>query len=375
MSIAYSPNMSLPVPGVGSEAGPDFADDINSCLTLIDGHDHSPGKGAQIGASALNMNANLSFNGYFITNAGGITFTAQGSTPANQTAYVSGVDLFYVDGNGNNIQITSSGGVAGTPGSITNLTSPAAVTWVSASSTFVFASTASLSANLDCGSLLLRNITPNSTYALTLAPPAALAASYTVTLPALPASTKLVTMDTSGTLAAGATADNSTLQFAGGTTLSIKSSGVGTTQLADGAVTPVKIAASTPASSSIVTSYANGTSSYTLIASATISAVANRPIAISIVGTDAANSGIGNVNSSGVFAGVSFRIQTSIGTVISYGRVTALAGSTNIVPPSSLSTVYVPASTGSLTIQWHGTGITGGVTCQVTNAQMVLTQL
>lgn len=186
MSVTNSPNMGLIIPTVGSEPGPDYADDINASLTLVDLHDHSPGKGVQITPAGLNINDDLDFNGNFAIDVAGVELEAQSSTPDIFTVYANGLDLYYVDGLGNNIRMTQSGGVAGTPGSIANLVPPATATYVSGSKTFVWQSGVSIAANMDAASLLMRNITPNSTFALTLQPPAALSQNYSITLPALP---------------------------------------------------------------------------------------------------------------------------------------------------------------------------------------------
>lgn len=200
MSSTLSPNMNLIVPAVGSEQGPDYAFDINSSLGIIDQHTHAPGSGVPITPSAMNINAALNINSNFLTNIAGLTLIAQGSTPAINTIYENGVDLYFVDGLGNNIRITQSGAVAGTPGSISNLVAPASASYVAINSTFVFQSNASIAANLDAGALLMRNLTPNSTFALTLQPPAALSANYSVTLPTLPATTSLLVMDNTGVI-------------------------------------------------------------------------------------------------------------------------------------------------------------------------------
>jgi hypothetical protein len=241
MNFLVSPNMKLQIPSVGTEPGPKYAQDINNSLTLVDQHDHSPGKGVLITPAGLNINATLTFQNSLATNLAGANFFVQTSTPAIQTVYVSGVDLYYVDGLNNAIRLTQSGAVAGTPGSIANLTPPASASYVLASSTFVFQSGASLAANLDAASILLRNISPNSTYALTLSPPAGLAVNYTVTLPSSPTQTNIVSMNTSGTMSANVNVDGTTLAFSG-TTLSVANGGIGTTQIANGAVTAAKLA-------------------------------------------------------------------------------------------------------------------------------------
>jgi pectin methylesterase-like acyl-CoA thioesterase len=83
----------------------------------------------------------------------------------------------------------------GPTGSITGLTPPASVSY--GFGTFVFESNVNTPANLDAGSIILRNIVANS-HGLTLSPPAAMSADYTLTLPSLPASKEPVTLDTSG---------------------------------------------------------------------------------------------------------------------------------------------------------------------------------
>ena len=201
MSYTTSPNMNLSIPGVGTEAGPMFAFDINNSLTLVDSHDHTPGKGVQITPAGMNINTLLPMNNNFLTSTAGVSLQAQSGTPSTLgTLYESGVDLYFVDGLGNNIRFTQSGGIAGSPGSISGLTSPASAAYVSASNTFVWQSNTSVAANLDAASILLRNITPNSTYALTLSPPASLASNYGITLPTLPGSIQPMLLDNSGNI-------------------------------------------------------------------------------------------------------------------------------------------------------------------------------
>lgn len=201
MSFILSSNMNLPIPGVGTESGPQYAFDVNSCLTLIDSHDHSPGRGVQITPNGLNINAALSFNNNSAIDLAGLNLTAQLGTPVLlNTIYENGVDLFFLDGVGNPVRITQNGAVAGTPGSIANLLPPASVSYVAGSKTFVFQSGTNIAANIDAASYLLRNISPNSTFALTLQPPAALGNNYSITLPLIPGSNSFITIDTSGAL-------------------------------------------------------------------------------------------------------------------------------------------------------------------------------
>ena len=208
-----SPNMTLVIPTVGVTIGPEYASNVNADLSLIDSHDHTPGKGVQITPAGLNINADLPMNNHFLTSTAGVSFLAQAVVPGLSTIYQSGVDLYFTDGNGSNIRITQSGGVAGTPGSITNLIFPASVTYIPASRTFEFESEVGVAANLDAASILLRNINPNSTYALTLSPPAGLSTNYGLTLPTLPAQQSFMTLDQTGQMAAPWTVDNNTIKI------------------------------------------------------------------------------------------------------------------------------------------------------------------
>lgn len=195
--------MSLVVPTVGSEPGPTYASDINTSLTIIDQHSHTSGSGVPITPGAININSALTFANNFATNVAGVNLYAQSAPPSPVgTVYRSTNDLYFVDGLGNNIAITANGAVAGTPGSISNLVSPASAAYVAVSSTFVWQSNTGIAANLDAGSLLMRNLSPNSTFALTLSPPAAMGANYTITLPALPGATSFLTINTSGAISA-----------------------------------------------------------------------------------------------------------------------------------------------------------------------------
>lgn len=199
MAFTLSPNMNLTIPGVGTEAGPLYATEINQSLDTLDRHDHTQGNGVTITPAALNINANLPFNNNFATNVAGITLIGQTVTPVSNSIYQSGNDLFFVDGLGANVRLTQNSAVAGTPGSIANLVSPASASYVAGSQTFVWQSLVGIAANMDFGSAILRNLVPNSTYSLTLQPPI-LTSSYTLTLPIIPAQTSFMTMDNTGAM-------------------------------------------------------------------------------------------------------------------------------------------------------------------------------
>lgn len=210
----YTPNMNLPTPTVGITDGPQFATDINNSLTLLDQHSHTPGSGVPITPSALDINLDLPLNSNNLTLARSVRFSPQGSAlslPQDLGClYEVGVDLYYNDGAGNPIRITQSGSITGTSGSIANLVAPASASYIALSQTFVFQSASNTAANMDVASLLLRNSTVNS-FALTLNPPSAMSANYSLVLPALPAAKNIMTLDSAGNMSAVWNVDNSTI--------------------------------------------------------------------------------------------------------------------------------------------------------------------
>lgn len=258
-----SPNMLLPVPVVGVDPGPNWASDLNSCLALIDGHDHSPGKGVAITPAGINISSDLPVNDNNLTLVRSTRYFVNAS-PLVLAAdlgcvYVSGVDLYFNDVNGNHIQITQGGGVAGSPGSIANLTSPASASYVAANKTFVWQSDVNTPANMDGASYIFRNLSASSK-GLTLSPPLAMGADYSLVLPPVAgANGNFLTMDTSGNISSSVAVDNATLQVAanvlkvkaaGITSTQLAANSVGTSQIIDANVTNAKLAAANKSTSS-----------------------------------------------------------------------------------------------------------------------------
>src|SRR5271166_3045712 len=207
--------MGLVIPGVGTEPSPTWATDLNSSLTILDAHNHTPGSGVQIPPSGLNINSDLTFNNNNQTMLRSSRYAVQASPLAGALdlgcVYVSGVDLYFNDENGNQIQITKAGGIAGTSGSIANLTSPASASYVSGTSTFVWQSAANTAANMDNGSVTIRKLTASSP-GITLAPPSSLSSNYTLTLPPAPSSVNSVLlMENSGNVTTTAVPDSLTV--------------------------------------------------------------------------------------------------------------------------------------------------------------------
>lgn len=197
-------NLPLPIPTV--QTGPEYASNLNSSLTLIDQHTHITGEGSPVPTAGININADLEFNGFNATEFRSTRFESQANPIALGTdlgcLYVSGSDLYYNDTDGNQIRITQGAGVAGSSGSIGGLNPPASVNYDSGSQTFVFQSTTGTAANLDAGSILIREVAIGAN-AVTLSSPASLASNYTLTFPtALPASTQVLAVSSAGQITA-----------------------------------------------------------------------------------------------------------------------------------------------------------------------------
>lgn len=233
--------MNLIEPTVGLEAGPQYALDINSSLTLIDQHDHSTGKGVQITPAGMDINAALSMNNNPLLGLSYESFNAL----AAATAVVQAVsvapassinELWYTDSNGKSTQITANGVVnamaAAIPGESYD------------SGTFIWTQTQSSlptrPANFDIGSITIRPNTNGTTNGVVLGPPAGISSQYNVQLPLIPAvSTGIMTMDTSGNMAATVQPDGSTIVISSNV-LKVPAQGIQGSNILDGTVTPLQ---------------------------------------------------------------------------------------------------------------------------------------
>lgn len=201
-------NLDLPVVGPLGTAGPDWATKLNTAITLIDSHDHTPGKGGQIPSAALNINSDLSVAGFNLTGIKSTRFNSQGSplgTASDKNCiYVSGGELYYNDAAGTQIQLTSAGGINLTSvGSIGGdySTSSASLNYSDSTKTFTFKQDATKTANILAGDVAVtENVSGGNS--VTLKAPTGLAAAYNLTFPAaVPGSTLPITSTTGGVLA------------------------------------------------------------------------------------------------------------------------------------------------------------------------------
>jgi hypothetical protein len=355
MAFTLSPNMNLPVPTVGSEPGPDFALDINAALSILDGHNHAAGSGVPITPDGMSISSDLAFLDNNAISLRSTRYQTQAAALALaddlQCLYVTGVDLYYNDGNGNQVRITQSGGVAGSPGSISNLTSPASASYVSGSETFVWQSNTNKPANLDGGYLNLRNNTANSK-ALTLSPPAAMASDFGITLPSLPVATNIVTLDTSGNMGAALNVDNSSLQWTSNT-LAIKAKGVTQNMLANRA-TGTTVAAGGIAVSSVQVLFVGSDATWEAVPALSVTiTTTGRPVWVGLIPAASNPSPSDPYGVIGVQSGLSTIISAEFGifqdaTQVAFTelrtQVSSAVSERYFIPASSLHTIVLPAA-------------------------------
>lgn len=226
MSYTLSPNMSLTIPGVGTQPGPDYAENVNASLTLIDQHDHTPGRGIQITPDGLNINSSLDMQDNSLVSLASLIFETQTDISTDQTLFVKSSgsinDLYFNDGNGTEIQITKDGLVNATVGSLPGQSY--------AAGTFIWkqGDGSTTPADFDIGSITLRPNTAGTTNGVTLSPPAAISSAYTLLMPADPGALSgpyFLTLDSDGTMAAYTPIDE----------------GIDTNNIADGAITAAKL--------------------------------------------------------------------------------------------------------------------------------------
>lgn len=343
-------NMGLIVPTVAVDPGPDWANNINASLGILDQHNHSNGQGVQITPSGININADLPMNANNLTLVNTVNFkallaTLPGSSPNLGCIYVAGNELIYNDEAGNVVPITKTGSVNAGAGSITGLPSgTASASYSSGSGTFVWQSATNTPANMDFGSAILRNIAANSK-GLTLSPPSSLSSDYSATF--LPTngtgSTVFVTYDSSNNMGLG---PNLT-------------AGINTTNIADGAITQVKLAASPKLTSSSSGAFTTGNTSYTNITNmgGSLTTTAGRVVYINFI-----SDGLGSIAqmTSGPSGAANTRVDLQLvrnAAVIAIVSVGVAAGGWTMQPPTFVDT---GATTGSTTYQLQGRCHDGG---------------
>jgi len=234
--------MGMLLPIVSTTIGPLYAYENNQAFAVIDGHEHSPGNGVPVPTAGISINADLPINSFNLSFIRSSRYASQVSPLALaadiRSVYVVGGDLYYNNGIGQQIQITAGAALnATTIGGIGGdyATSSASLFYTSFTSTFTFWSAVNIPAASDMGPLTIRTISL-SPFGITINSPPALSADYSLTLPSsLPASTKILTLDNAGNIAAVYDTDNSTLEVSSNT-LQVKAGGITTTQVGTNAI-------------------------------------------------------------------------------------------------------------------------------------------
>lgn len=303
-----SPNMGLPISTVGVDSGLNWEMNLNAALTLLDQHTHAPGSGIAIQPDGLNINSDLTFQGNSATNLKSAVFAVQTSVTTLDAVYVKGVDLYYRDGSNNEIRMTAGGSVNATTSGISSGSATASFV----SSVLVVNSASNTPANIQGRSILLGNNVSGSNY-VTLSAPAALASSYTLTLPLTPASTKIMVLDSSGNMSAPYTVDGTTIAISSNV-IGVPTGGIGTTQLAAGAA---------------VGNIASGTiTGAMLTGGAAVSNIGYTPVQTVTAGTGLSGGGTGQtltitLNTAGDAVGTYAMASYQVGGILSFGGTTA----------------------------------------------------
>lgn len=193
----------LPTPGASTDVWDDI---LNTAFGLIDGHDHSTGKGTPVTPAGLNINASLEMNNFALTEALGVQFQDQVADPVGAAlrgrVYMKNGELFFMDLDGAAVQITLNGAIdASAVGGITGLVAPAALTYSDLTKTFAFTQDAGVPAHIDAASLrIAEDVAAGKGIIMDV--DAAIAADYNFVWPAaLPAAETPVVVSAAGVVA------------------------------------------------------------------------------------------------------------------------------------------------------------------------------
>ena len=139
MSSIY---MGLTLPTTSVTLGPLWASEIVAAFNEVDAHDHTSNKGKQVPTSGLNINADLDFHYLSPINLLSAKFQSQpaalsGSSYVSSLSVVNG-NLYFTNGAGTPVQVTSGGTVVSVPGTVNTfgLTSISGDTTIAAGDTF-----------------------------------------------------------------------------------------------------------------------------------------------------------------------------------------------------------------------------------------------
>jgi hypothetical protein len=172
-----TPNMNLTLPVVSQTPGPTWASEINADLAVIDAHNHTSGKGALVPVAGLDIDADLSLATHALTDVTKAVLLDQGSVATLNAVYAVGGDLYWTNGGGTPVQITSGNAVnVGVTGNISNMVGNCAVLYNSGLFSYVFYDALGAKASIICDSISLDQTVLNPSGAVSLTLPAAVPA-------------------------------------------------------------------------------------------------------------------------------------------------------------------------------------------------------
>lgn len=208
------PNMSLITPTAGGDSGT-WDDKINACFALIDAHDHTSGKGAQVPVAGLDIDDDIVMGGNGLTGVGLVAFTAVTAlTAGSVTIFVNAADneLYWRTNAGTNVKLTNGtsinttlvGGIVGDYSTV-----GAEVAFSDADNVYTFKDQSAPTkkwARLGSGSVRIYEYDSTESIYVELSAPAALGSTYTITFPtALPSTTSDLQISSTGVLSAKST--------------------------------------------------------------------------------------------------------------------------------------------------------------------------
>lgn len=155
-----TPNMNLTLPVVSQTPGPTWASEINADLSLIDLHNHTSGNGALVPVAGLDINADLSLATHALTDVTKAVLLNQAAVATSNAVYAKAGDLWWTNGGGTPVQITSGGSVfVGGTGNIGGLPNgSAAVNYDNPSLSYQFLDSSGAAAGLLAGGAILDSV-------------------------------------------------------------------------------------------------------------------------------------------------------------------------------------------------------------------------
>lgn len=109
-------NMALVLATVSETLGPEWAELLNTIIERLDEHDHSDGNGARVTPAGLTINDDLDIAGNHLLRILTAALNSQGSADTTKTGTLQrvGSNLYWVNGSGNAVQLTSGSSVVST---------------------------------------------------------------------------------------------------------------------------------------------------------------------------------------------------------------------------------------------------------------------